>query len=80
MADYAHPEVLVSTDWVKEHMNDPQVKLVEIDVDTNAYDAGHIPGAIHIEAGRLPGVTRHAANRTPVASRRVTRTDMRMGR
>ena len=46
MANYAHPEVLVSTDWVKENLGKPGIKLVEIDVDTKAYDAGHIPGAI----------------------------------
>jgi thiosulfate/3-mercaptopyruvate sulfurtransferase len=46
MSEYAHPEVLVSTDWVKEHLDDPKVKLVEIDVDTQAYAAGHIPGAV----------------------------------
>jgi thiosulfate/3-mercaptopyruvate sulfurtransferase len=45
MANYAHPEVLVSTDWVKENLGKPRIKLVEIDVDTKAYDAGHIPGA-----------------------------------
>jgi len=45
MAGYAHPDVLVSTDWVKENLDTPSVKLVEIDVDTRAYDAGHIPGA-----------------------------------
>ncbi|MEM9064814.1 MAG: sulfurtransferase [Planctomycetota bacterium] len=46
MADYANPDVLVSTDWVAEHLTDPKVKLVEVDVDTKAYDAGHIPGAV----------------------------------
>jgi thiosulfate/3-mercaptopyruvate sulfurtransferase len=46
MSDYAHPEVLVSTDWVKEHLDDPKVKLIEIDVDTQAYSAGHVPGAV----------------------------------
>ena len=46
MANYAHPEVLVSTDWVKENLGKPGIKLVEIDVDTKAYDAGHISGAI----------------------------------
>ena len=46
MTEYAHPEVLVETDWVAEHLDDPNVKLVEIDVDTRAYDSGHIPGAI----------------------------------
>ena len=46
MANYAHPEVLVSTDWVKDNLDKPGIKLVEIDVDTKAYDAGHIPGAV----------------------------------
>src|SRR5437588_2154389 len=46
MANYAHPETLVTTDWVKENLGKPNVKIVEIDVDTKAYDAGHIPGAI----------------------------------
>lgn len=46
MNEYAHPEVLVSTDWVKENLNNPKIKLVEIDVDTQAYQAGHIPGAV----------------------------------
>jgi thiosulfate/3-mercaptopyruvate sulfurtransferase len=43
---YAHPEVLVETDWVAQHMNDPKVRLVEVDVDTAAYATGHIPGAV----------------------------------
>lgn len=43
---YAHPEVLVETDWVAAHLNDPSVRLVEVDVDTAAYDSGHIPGAV----------------------------------
>ena len=46
MSDYVHPDVLVSTDWVKENLGKPGIKLVEIDVDTKAYEAGHIPGAI----------------------------------
>ena len=46
MAEYAHPEVLVSTQWVAEHANDPNVRLVEVDVDTSAYDQGHIAGAV----------------------------------
>src|SRR5216110_2303633 len=46
VANYAHPEVLVSTDWVKENLGKPGIKLVEIDVDTKAYDAGHIPDAV----------------------------------
>jgi thiosulfate/3-mercaptopyruvate sulfurtransferase len=46
MASYAHPEVLVSTEWVNNNLGKPNIKLVEIDVDTKAYDAGHIPGAV----------------------------------
>jgi len=46
MANYAHPEVLVTTDWVKDNLDKPGIKLVEIDVDTKAYEAGHVPGAV----------------------------------
>ena len=46
MADYAHPESLVSTDWVAEHGADDNVRLVEVDVDTSSYDQGHIAGAV----------------------------------
>jgi thiosulfate/3-mercaptopyruvate sulfurtransferase len=46
MADYAHPEMLVSTQWAAEHSNDPKVRLVEVDVDTSAYEQGHIAGAV----------------------------------
>jgi len=43
---YAHPEVLVAADWVEAHLHDPQVRLIEVDVDTTAYEQGHIPGAV----------------------------------
>ena len=46
MADYAHPESLVSTEWVAEHGGDANVRLVEVDVDTSAYEQGHIAGAV----------------------------------
>jgi len=46
MAAYAHPETLVSTEWTAAHANDPGVRVVEVDVDTKAYDEGHVPGAI----------------------------------
>jgi len=45
MADYAK-DVLVSTDWVAEHLNDANVAIVEVDEDTEAYGRGHIPGAV----------------------------------
>ena len=50
MADaYAHPEVLVSADWVQEHLKDPKVRIVESDEDVLLYDMGHIPGAVKID-------------------------------
>ena len=46
MADYKHPEVLVSTEWVAAHADDPKVRLVEVDVDTSAYEKGHVKNAV----------------------------------
>jgi thiosulfate/3-mercaptopyruvate sulfurtransferase len=46
MSEYAHPESLVSTDWVAQHKNDANVRVVEVDVETSAYEEGHVPGAI----------------------------------
>jgi len=39
------PNVLVSTEWVAQHATDKGVRVVEVDVDTSAYDQGHVPGA-----------------------------------
>jgi thiosulfate/3-mercaptopyruvate sulfurtransferase len=46
---YAHPEVLVSTDWVAEHLKDPKVRLIESNEDVLLYETGHIPGAVKID-------------------------------
>jgi thiosulfate/3-mercaptopyruvate sulfurtransferase len=46
---YARPEVLVDTQWVAEHANDPNVRIVECDEDVLLYDLGHIPGAVKID-------------------------------
>jgi thiosulfate/3-mercaptopyruvate sulfurtransferase len=46
MSEYKHPEVLVSTDWAAQNLNAPNTRFVEVDVDTTAYDQGHIPGAV----------------------------------
>ena len=43
---YAIPDSTVSTEWVLEHLADPAVRLVEVDVDTAAYQQGHVPGAV----------------------------------
>jgi thiosulfate/3-mercaptopyruvate sulfurtransferase len=60
MSDYANPDVLVSTDWLEEHLADPDVRVIEVDEDTSAYDKGHIKGAVgwnwttdlHTDVGR----------------------------
>ena len=46
MATYAHPHVLVDTQWVASHLNDSNVRLIESAFDTEDYDTGHIPGAL----------------------------------
>ena len=43
---YANAAALVSTDWVAQHLNDANVRLLEVDVDTTSYDSGHIQGAV----------------------------------
>jgi len=49
MADaYAHPEVLVDTDWLAKHLKDPAVRVAEVSEDLTLYDQGHIPGAVHL--------------------------------
>ena len=60
MTEYANPNVLVETDWLEEHGNDPDVRVVEVDEDTEAYDKGHLKGAVrwnwsadlHTQVGR----------------------------
>ena len=43
---YIHPEALVDAEWVQAHLTDSTVRLIEVDVDTTAYEQGHIPGAV----------------------------------
>jgi thiosulfate/3-mercaptopyruvate sulfurtransferase len=60
MADYANPDALVSTDWLEDHLEDPRVRIIEVDEDTTAYEKGHVPNALrwnwstdlHAEIGR----------------------------
>ena len=47
--EYANPQVLVSTDWVAQHLNDPKVHIVESDEDVLLYDIGHVPNAVKID-------------------------------
>jgi thiosulfate/3-mercaptopyruvate sulfurtransferase len=48
-SQYAHPEVLVSTEWLADHLHEPGTRLVESNEDVLLYDTGHIPGAVHID-------------------------------
>jgi thiosulfate/3-mercaptopyruvate sulfurtransferase len=49
MSEYAKPEVLVSTEWVAEHLNDPNVRIIESNEDSLLYPSGHIPGAVEVD-------------------------------
>ncbi len=46
MAEYANPDVLVSTKWLESNLDDPDVRIIEVDEDTTAYEKGHIRGAV----------------------------------
>jgi thiosulfate/3-mercaptopyruvate sulfurtransferase len=46
MGAYANPHALVETDWLEEHLNDPAIRVIEVDEDTQAYEKGHIPGSV----------------------------------
>ena len=46
---YAHPEVLVDTEWVAQHLDDPQVRIVEADEDPLLYEVGHIQNAVKLD-------------------------------
>ncbi len=46
MTDYAHPEVLITPQWLMEHLNDPAIRIVEVDMSSEPYANAHIPGAV----------------------------------
>ena len=47
--DYAHPEMLVSTEWLAGHLGDPELVVAESDEDVLLYETGHIPGAVKLD-------------------------------
>ncbi|MGD1904360.1 MAG: sulfurtransferase [Leptolyngbyaceae cyanobacterium] len=47
MADYAHPEVLVDTQWLEDHLHDANLRILEVDMSPEPYKAAHIPGAMY---------------------------------
>ena len=60
MTEYAKPDVLVDTDWLEAHLDDPNVRIIEVDEDTSAYEKGHVRNArswnwttdLHTKVGR----------------------------
>ena len=46
MTEYANPSALVETEWLEEHLEDPSIRIIEVDEDTTAYEKGHIAGAV----------------------------------
>jgi thiosulfate/3-mercaptopyruvate sulfurtransferase len=60
MAEYANPDALVETDWLEANVNDPGIRVIEVDEDTEAYEKGHIEGSVgwnwttdlHADVGR----------------------------
>jgi thiosulfate/3-mercaptopyruvate sulfurtransferase len=48
-ADYAHPEALVSTEWLAAQLTNPNIVVVESDEDVLLYEIGHIPGAVKVD-------------------------------
>ena len=48
---YAHPELLVDTAWIQEHVDDPSVRLIDVSSKAEDYAAGHIPGAVYVSVG-----------------------------
>jgi thiosulfate/3-mercaptopyruvate sulfurtransferase len=46
---YSHPEVLVTTEWVAQHLDDPNVRVIESNEDSLLYPSGHIPGAVQVD-------------------------------
>jgi thiosulfate/3-mercaptopyruvate sulfurtransferase len=46
---YAHPEALVSTEWLAKHLGDPEIRIIESDEDVLLYDIGHVPGAFKVD-------------------------------
>ncbi|MGB8647740.1 MAG: sulfurtransferase [Anaerolineae bacterium] len=47
--EYVHPQVLVETDWVAEHLQDSNIRIVESDEDILLYEVGHVPGAVKVD-------------------------------
>ena len=63
--DYAHPEVLVTTDWVAEHLDDPNIRIMDVSEDVLLYDTGHIPARSKLTGWVTSGTTPSANSSNP---------------
>jgi thiosulfate/3-mercaptopyruvate sulfurtransferase len=70
MTDYAAGTALVSPEWAQENLNDPNVRFVEVDVDTAAYEQSHLPGAVgwNWTSQLSDGIRRDIASREDLAA------------
>ena len=76
MAEYTNPDALVDTDWLEEHVDDPGVRIVEVDEDTTAYEKGHIRKAL---AWNWSEDLHHALNRDFIDARGLSALLQRAG-
>jgi thiosulfate/3-mercaptopyruvate sulfurtransferase len=76
VAEYSNPDTLVDTDWLEEHIDDPNVRIVEVDEDTTAYEKGHIRSAL---AWNWSGDLHHALNRDFIDARGLSALLQRAG-
>jgi thiosulfate/3-mercaptopyruvate sulfurtransferase len=76
MAEYKNPDSLVETDWLEEHVDDPNVRIVEVDEDTTAYEKGHIRNAL---AWNWSDDLHHALNRDFIDTRGLSALLQRSG-
>jgi len=67
---YANEAALVTPEWAQEHLDDPSVRFIEVDVDTAAYDQGHLPGAVGWDwtSQLADGIRRDVASRADMQS------------
>lgn len=70
MSDYAHPKTLVTTDWLANHLQDPNLRIIEMDLTSEIYDQGHLPGSIFWD-GTTPMKPNFQVNFEPTAIKQL---------
>lgn len=67
MSNYAHPEVLIDPQWLMAHLNDPHLRILEVDMSPDTYSNAHIPGAVFWHIGTELMTSDSSLNLDPVA-------------